>query len=122
MKTYIFKVTIEKDFFEDGREAYHAYAPALKGAATWGYSKEEAIDNIKEVIQMIVESKIEHHELFEFDRQRGSHHHYYHPDSRRVTISFHSPAETFPPKTLKRIIEEQAEWTEADLRRLKLLK
>jgi predicted RNase H-like HicB family nuclease len=79
MKTYIFKVTIEKDFFEDGREAYHAYAPALKGAATGGYSKEEAIDNIKEVIQMIVESKIEHHELFEFDRQRGSHHHCYHP-------------------------------------------
>ena len=63
MKTYIFKVTIEKDFFEDGREAYHAYAPALKGAATWGYTKEEVIDNIKEVIQMIVESKIEHHEL-----------------------------------------------------------
>ena len=59
---------------------------------------------------------------FEFDRQRGSHHHYYHIDNRRVTISFHSPAETFPPKTLKRIIEEQAEWTEADLRRLKLLK
>ncbi|MCW3133683.1 MAG: type II toxin-antitoxin system HicB family antitoxin [Methanophagales archaeon] len=62
MKTYIFKVIIEKDFFEDGREAYHAYAPALKGAATWGYTKEEAINNIKEVIQMVVESKIEHHE------------------------------------------------------------
>ena len=59
---------------------------------------------------------------FEFDRQRGSHHHYRHTDSRRVTISFHSPADTFPPKTLKRVIEEQAEWTEADLRRLKLLK
>ena len=63
MKTYIFKIIIEKDFFEDGRGAYHVYAPALKGAATWGYSKEEAMDNIKEVIQMIVESKIEHHEL-----------------------------------------------------------
>ncbi|MDI6886774.1 MAG: type II toxin-antitoxin system HicB family antitoxin [archaeon] len=62
MKTYIFKVIIEKDFFEDGREAYHAYAPALKGAATWGYTKEEAIGNIKEVIQMVVESMVEHHE------------------------------------------------------------
>jgi len=62
MKTYIFKVIIEKDFFDDGREAYHAYAPALKGAATWGYTKEEAINNIKEVIQMVVESMIEHHE------------------------------------------------------------
>jgi len=64
MKTYTFKVIIEKDFFEDGREAYHAYAPALKdkGAATWGYTKEEAINNIKDVIQMVVESMIEHHE------------------------------------------------------------
>jgi predicted RNase H-like HicB family nuclease len=62
MKTYTFKVIIEKDFFDDGREAYHVYAPALKGAATWGYSKEEAIANIKEVIQMVVESMIERHE------------------------------------------------------------
>jgi len=64
MRTYIFKVIIEKDFFDDGREAYHAYAPALKekGAATWGYTKEEAIKNIKEVIQMVVESMLEHHE------------------------------------------------------------
>jgi predicted RNase H-like HicB family nuclease len=62
MKTYIFKVIIEEDFFEDGREAYHAYAPALKGAATWGYTKEEAIENIKEVIQMVVESMVEHNE------------------------------------------------------------
>jgi predicted RNA binding protein YcfA (HicA-like mRNA interferase family) len=59
---------------------------------------------------------------FEFDRQRGSHHLYYHADGRRVTVSFHHPAETFPPKTLKRIIEEQVGWTEADLQRLKLLK
>lgn len=62
MKTYIFKVILEKDFFDDGREAYHAYAPALKGAATWGYTKEEAINNIKEVIPMVVESMLEHHE------------------------------------------------------------
>jgi len=62
MKTYIFKVNLEKDFFDDGREAYHAYVPALKGAATWGYTKEEAVKNIKEVIQMVVESMMEHKE------------------------------------------------------------
>ena len=62
MKTYTFKVIIEKDFFDDGREAYHAYAPALKSAATWGYTKEEAITGIKEVIPMVVESMAEHHE------------------------------------------------------------
>ncbi|MCK4475512.1 MAG: type II toxin-antitoxin system HicA family toxin [Methanophagales archaeon] len=54
--------------------------------------------------------------------QRGSHQRYYHPDGRKVTVSFHSPSDTFPPKTLKRIIEKQAKWTEQDLKRLKILK
>lgn len=62
MKAYTFKVTVEPDFFEDGTPAYHAYAPALKGAATWGYTREEAIRNIQEVIQMVVESMVEHQE------------------------------------------------------------
>ncbi len=58
---------------------------------------------------------------FTLDRQSGSHQHYLHPDRRRVTVSFHRPGETFAPKTLKRIIEDQARWTEEDLRRLGLL-
>ena len=62
MKTYIFKVVVEEDPYEDGRMAYHAYCPALKGASTWGYTKEEAFKNIQEVIEMTVESMIEHGE------------------------------------------------------------
>lgn len=58
---------------------------------------------------------------FTLDRQSGSHQHYRHPDGRRVTVSFHRPGETFAPKTLKRIIEDQARWTEEDLERLNLL-
>jgi len=58
---------------------------------------------------------------FIFDRQSGSHQHYRHPDGRRVTVSFHRPGETFAPKTLKRIIEDQACWTADDLTRLGLL-
>lgn len=58
---------------------------------------------------------------FTLDRQSGSHQHYRHPDGRRVTVSFHRPGETFAPKTLKRIIEDQAHWTEEDLARLNLL-
>jgi Predicted periplasmic or secreted lipoprotein len=54
--------------------------------------------------------------------QQGSHQRYYHADGRRVTVSFHKPSDTFPPKTLKSIIEEQARWDEADLVRLKLQK
>lgn len=58
---------------------------------------------------------------FYFDRETGSHCQYYHPDKRRVTVSFHHPSDTFPPKTLKRIIHD-ANWSEADLKRLNLQK
>jgi predicted RNA binding protein YcfA (HicA-like mRNA interferase family) len=54
--------------------------------------------------------------------QQGSHQRYYHADGRRITVSFHKSSDTFPPKTLKSMIEEQAQWDEADLIRLKLLK
>ena len=54
--------------------------------------------------------------------QRGSHQRYYHPDGRMVTVSFHSSGDTFPLNTLKKIIENQAKWTEEDLKRLKVIK
>ncbi|HEV2425475.1 MAG TPA: type II toxin-antitoxin system HicA family toxin [Terriglobia bacterium] len=53
--------------------------------------------------------------------QRGSHRRYHHSDGRRVTVPFHSSGGTFVPKTLRSILEEQARWTEADLKRLRLL-
>ena len=53
--------------------------------------------------------------------QRGSHRRYQHSDGRRVTVPFHTSGGTFVPKTLRSIIEEQAHWTQADLKRLKLL-
>ena len=52
--------------------------------------------------------------------QRGSHQRYQHPDGRRVTVSFHRSSDTFPLKTLKSMID-QTRWTEADLKRLKLI-
>ena len=58
---------------------------------------------------------------FYLERQRGSHQHYRHPDGRRVTVPFHRSSDTFPPKTLKAIVERQAKWTEQDLKRLGLL-
>lgn len=63
MKTYTFRVVIEEDPFDDGRMAYHAYCPVLKGATTWGYTKDEALANIQDVVQMVVESMIAHGEL-----------------------------------------------------------
>lgn len=58
---------------------------------------------------------------FYLDRESGSHQQYLHQNKGRVTVSFHHPSDTFPPKTLKKIIQE-AGWTEEDLKRLKLLK
>lgn len=56
MKTYIFKVVVEPD---DDR--WSAYCPLLleKGASTWGATREEALRNIQEVVEMVVESLLE---------------------------------------------------------------
>lgn len=61
MKNYVFKVVVEDDEFEDGRKAFHAYCPALEGlgAATRGYTKEEALQNIREVVQMVIDELVE---------------------------------------------------------------
>jgi predicted RNA binding protein YcfA (HicA-like mRNA interferase family) len=61
-------------------------------------------------------------ERFKLDRTTGSHRQYLHPDGRRVTVSFHHSGDTFQLKILKIMIEDQAKWTEEDLKRLKLLK
>jgi predicted RNA binding protein YcfA (HicA-like mRNA interferase family) len=58
---------------------------------------------------------------FSFVRQSGSHQRYRHPDGRRVTVAPHGKGNTFTIKTLKSMIELQAQWTEDDLKRLRLL-
>ena len=60
---------------------------------------------------------------FELEKQRpGAHQQYRHPeDKRRVTVSFHSPSDTLRVKTLKSMVEQQAKWTEEDLKRLEML-
>lgn len=59
---------------------------------------------------------------FLLERQSGAHQQYRHPDGRMMTVSYHRPGDTFSTKILKIMIEDQAHWTEDDLRRLKLLK
>lgn len=51
MTTYTFKIVVEPD--EDRWRAYHPGLEA-QGAATWGYTREEALQNIREVLEMIV--------------------------------------------------------------------
>ena len=61
MKTYVYKVLLEPDELPSGEAAWHIHCPTLYelGAATWGKTKEEALANIHEVIQMIVEELVE---------------------------------------------------------------
>lgn len=56
MKSYVFRVVIEPD-----EEKWHACVPELehRGAATWGKSREEALKNIREVAQMVIEELLE---------------------------------------------------------------
>jgi predicted RNase H-like HicB family nuclease len=56
MKIYTFSIVIEPD-----EDRWVVYSPLLKekGGATWGYTKEEALKNINEVLEMVVESMIE---------------------------------------------------------------
>lgn len=56
MRSYVFSVILEPD-----EQAWRAYIPDLeeKGGATWGRTKEEALGNIREVAQMVIESMLE---------------------------------------------------------------
>ena len=68
MKTYSFKVVLEKDKWPDDpdeKAVWRAYIPALehKGAASWGYTEKEALENLKNAVDLLVEH------LFERRRQ-----------------------------------------------------
>ncbi|MBI3950920.1 MAG: type II toxin-antitoxin system HicB family antitoxin [Acidobacteria bacterium] len=71
-RSYIFKVVIEEDEFENGEKAYHAYAPALKGCHTWGHTYEEALTNIQEAVELYVEDLIEAGEPIPVDPEKGA--------------------------------------------------
>ncbi len=52
MKSYAFQVVPEPD--EEGWRVY--YPPwANIGASTWGYTREETLNHIREVLEMIIE-------------------------------------------------------------------
>jgi predicted RNase H-like HicB family nuclease len=55
MKTHVFEISVEQD--EDGRWA--AECPSLPGCATWGRTREEAIRNIREAVEVYIEDLLE---------------------------------------------------------------
>ena len=56
MRSFTFPIEIEPD-----EDRWFARVPDLEsqGAAAWGYTKEEALRNIQEVAQMVIESLLE---------------------------------------------------------------
>jgi predicted RNase H-like HicB family nuclease len=61
MKTYSFKVVLKPDEDASGNPAWFASCPALEsiGGATSGRTRDEALQNINQVIRMIVQEFIE---------------------------------------------------------------
>jgi len=55
MKTLILKVLLKEE--EDGR--WSASIPALSGCSSWGYSKQEALDNIQDAAEIYIEDMID---------------------------------------------------------------
>jgi predicted RNase H-like HicB family nuclease len=56
VKSYTFPIEIEPD-----QDRWYARVPDLEsqGTAAWGMSKDEAVRNIQEVAQMVIESLLE---------------------------------------------------------------
>jgi predicted RNase H-like HicB family nuclease len=72
MKTYVFKILLEQDEdFEGNPSGWHVSCPALveQGASSWGSTPEEALANIREVLEMTVESLVEHGEPIPVDSE-----------------------------------------------------
>jgi predicted RNase H-like HicB family nuclease len=59
MNTYTFNVVVEPD-----EDRWYAECPLLvrQGAATWGYTRDEALTHMEDVVMMVVKSLIEHGE------------------------------------------------------------
>ncbi len=69
MQTYVFRVVVEPD-----EDRWQAHCPALAkyAADTWGYTKEEALKNIKEVIEMVLEEMSEENEPIPQEPEDGT--------------------------------------------------
>ena len=55
MKTFVLKVALKEE--NDGR--WSASISALPGCSSWGYSKQEALDNIRDAAEIYMEDMID---------------------------------------------------------------
>ena len=55
MKIFVLKVTLK----EEDDERWSASIPALPGCSSWGYTKQEALDNIRDAAEIYIEDMID---------------------------------------------------------------
>lgn len=72
MRTYSFQVVLEKDKWPDEpneNAVWRAYIPALehKGASSWGYTQKEALRNLQDAVDLLVEYLLEEEKEIDFE-------------------------------------------------------
>jgi predicted RNase H-like HicB family nuclease len=58
MRSYIFRVVFEKDKWPDEPEEkaiWRAYIPVLPNAHAWGNTEQEAFENLKNAVDLVIE-------------------------------------------------------------------
>ena len=70
MKTYVFKVVIEQDKWPDEpdeKAIWRAYVPALPSAHAWGDTQQQALENLRNAVELIIEDLHERNEEIPMD-------------------------------------------------------
>ena len=65
VKSYIFRVVLEKDRWPeelDEKAIWRAYIPILSAAHAWGDTEQEALVNLRNAVDLIVEDMLENGE------------------------------------------------------------
>ncbi len=70
MRSYTFKVVLEKDKWPDEPDSHavwRAYVPALPAAHAWGDTPKEALENLQNAVDLIIEDMLERGETIPQD-------------------------------------------------------
>ncbi len=62
MKSYTFKVVLEQDKWPDEPDSaavWRAYVPGLQAAHAWGDTQQQALDNLRNAVEMVLEDLLE---------------------------------------------------------------
>ena len=70
MKSYVFKVVIEQDKWPDEpdeKAIWRAYVPLLPSAHAWGDTQQQALENLRNAVELIIEDLHERNEEIPMD-------------------------------------------------------